>query len=264
MNLGLRANDGSGRTIAPSRLVAMSELGVGLEIAAALVSRPLLRSLPRGDRSVLVLPGFMSGDAATVSLRRDLRRLGHTVRGWKLGYNVGPSGHIVDGLSSRLTTIAHASGRSVDLIGWSLGGVFARYLAHIHPDLVNSIITMGTPVRSAGSRRGVASRLFDTVSGMHDGDMGDFDTDSPLTVPLTSIWTKTDGVVAWRSAMANDDGEVENIAVPGTHLGLGFNPIVTHIVADRLSQRSGEWAPYSLPQTGGPSPLSWLATPTNP
>jgi len=260
----LRAKDGSGRTIAPSRLVALSELGVGLEIAAAVASRPLLRALPRGDRSVLVLPGFVSGDVATLSLRRDLARLGHTVRGWRLGHNIGPSEHIVEGLSSRLTTVAKRSGRRVDLVGWSLGGVFARYLAHIHPELVSSIITMGTPVRSAGSRRGVASRLFDGLSGLHKGDMGDFDTDSPLTVPLTSIWTKTDGVVAWRSAMADDTGQVENVAVPGTHLGLGFNPIVTHIVADRLSQPVGEWAPYKLPQTGGPSPLSWLVTVTNP
>jgi len=241
----------------------MSELGVGLEMAAVLVSRPLLRSLPRGDRSVLVLPGFMSGDTATLSLRRDLRRLGHTAHGWGLGHNIGPSGHVVNGLSSQLTTIADTSGRPVDLIGWSLGGVFARYLAHVHPDLVNSIITMGTPVQSAGSRRGVASRLFDAVSGFHDGDMGDFDTDSPLTVPLTSIWTKTDGVVAWRSAMAHDEGDVENIEVPGTHLGLGFNPTVIHIVADRLSQPHGEWAPYTQQQRANSSPLSWLAKPTD-
>ncbi len=247
------------RSVAPSRLVALAELAAPLEYAVALSTRPLLGPFPRGHRSVLVLPGFMASDVSTFVLRRELKGLGHDVQGWGQGTNIGPNQRIIDGMARRLDSMAARTGRKVDVVGWSLGGVFARYLATEHSDLVNSVITLGSPIRPTGNREGIAGKIFSSLTLRHDADLGDFDPSARLRVPLTCVWTRTDGVVDWRAAAARPGPRTENIEVPGTHLGLGVNPIALHIVADRLSLPDNDWFPYRPHPIAALPPMRWFA-----
>lgn len=251
------------RSVSPSRLVALAELAAPLEYAVSLSTRPLLGRFPRGHRTVMVLPGFMANDHSTFVLRRELRMLGHDVYGWGQGTNLGPARRIIDGIVGRLETLADRNGESVDLVGWSLGGVFARYLATERPELVNSVITLGSPLRPTGRREGMVGKIFSSLHLHHDADLGDFDPAARIKAPLTCVWTRTDGVVDWRAAAARPGPQVENIEVPGTHLGLGVNPIALHIVADRLSQSRNDWFPYRPHPIAALPPMRWFADADN-
>ncbi|MCP3939032.1 MAG: alpha/beta hydrolase [Actinomycetia bacterium] len=241
--VNLLGDGGGARKIGPGRLIALAEVMAPFEYATAFAGRRLLPRLPRGDRTVLVLPGFLATDANVWTLRRELRKLGHWVSGWGEGFNLGPSQRVVDSVLERLVALADERQAKVDLVGWSLGGVYARYLAYNRPDLVSSVITMGSPIHPVGERRGAVSKIFDRVAHV-DADLGDFDPTMRLKVPVTSIWTRTDGVVDWKAAATRPGPRTENIEVPGTHIGLPVNPFVLHVVADRLGQSDGEWAPY--------------------
>lgn len=239
----LLGEGGHARKIGPGRLIAFAEVLAPVEYATAFAARRLFPKMPRGDRTVLLLPGFLATDTNMVSLKRQLRKLGHYTKGWGEGINVGPSQRVVDAMLGRLEDIADSRGSKVDVVGWSLGGVYARFLAHERPELVSSVITMGSPIRGVGERRGTVSKIFDAVAST-DADLGDFDPTIRLKVPVTSIWTRTDGVVDWKAAATRPGPRTENIEVPGTHVGLPVNPFVLHVVADRLSRPVEEWAPY--------------------
>lgn len=136
----------------PSRTALLTEPPrAGLDVAALAAAWPLLAAARRGDgHPVLVLPGLMTGDPATVVLRTALRALGHDVSGWSLGINRGPTGRVVDTLRARVEQLHRTSGRRVSLVGWSLGGLYAQELARAAPGSVRGLVTLGTPVvRSA-------------------------------------------------------------------------------------------------------------------
>ena len=128
-------------------LLATEPPRAGLDLAALAGAWPMLLGARRGDdHPVLVLPGWLTGDPATVPLRLFLRALGHDVSGWSLGGNRGPTGRVVEGLRARLDRLHRSSGRRVSLVGWSLGGVYAQELARAAPGSVRQVITLGSPV----------------------------------------------------------------------------------------------------------------------
>lgn len=208
---------------------------------------PWLKRGPHGDgHPVMVLPGFLASDFSTRPLRRFLADCGYTPKGWKLGRNLGPRAGLEARLSDRLTEIEQRYDRKVSIIGWSLGGVYARLLGNRHPEAVRGVITLGSPFNSH-SKANRSWRLFEWVSGT------EIDRVDPRTfehirrtppVPTTSIFSATDGVVAWRSSLGEEGPQSENIQVPGSHLGLGANPLVLHAILDRLSQPEGRWRPF--------------------
>jgi pimeloyl-ACP methyl ester carboxylesterase len=199
---------------------------------------PLLVRAPRGDgHRVLVLPGFTADDLSTRPLRWFLRRLGYRPAGWRLGRNLGPSERILDGLLERFESVASEDG-PVSIVGWSLGGVYARELARHQPEHVRQVITLGSPLRLAGGT---------PLSRLRPGHRPR--TSGPLPVPSTAVYSRSDGVVHWRSAMEPDGPRRESIEVRGSHCGLGHNPRVLQIVADRLAQPAGTWAPYERSRT---------------
>ena len=215
-----------------------------------LATGPLLRTLPAGDgHPVLVLPGLMADDASTRALRRLLRRFGYRTHGWQLGRNIGPTALAVNGLRDRLEHLHHRYGRPVSLIGWSLGGIFARDLARRTPAHVRQVITLGSPFRMAHQNQTWATRAFDRYSHMHierpelprEGDRG------PLPMPSTSIYSRYDGIVHWATCLETPGPAAENIAVHASHLGLGHHPAVLYAVADRLAQPDGNWTPFRAP-----------------
>ncbi len=239
----------------PSRLLWLGESRSIYELGFSLLAAPLLLSAPRGDgHAVLVLPGFLASDASTDALRRYLRRLGYDAQAWKLGRNVGGVNRMRDALRRRLTEVATDSGRTVSLIGWSLGGVYARLLAVDMPELVRSVITYGSPF-SRDPRASNVSDLYEAVSGEgpsaeekaarrlfpHEFDQVAGD----LAVPATSIFSKLDGIVSWRSSLLRQSERSENIEVLGaSHIGLGVNAAVLWATADRLAQPEGTFAPF--------------------
>lgn len=118
----------------------------GVEYGQLLAVLPLQRMLPAGDgHPVLVLPGLLAGDGSTWILRRILRRLGYAAYGWGLGRNIGPTAKAVSGMRDLLDKLHSRYHTPVSLIGWSLGGIFARGLARDHPSAVRQVITLGSP-----------------------------------------------------------------------------------------------------------------------
>ncbi len=244
-------------------LLALEQLAA-LEYATFLTWRSLLWLVPDGDRHpVLVLPGFTASDRSTGPLRTTLRGKGYWVHGWRLGTNVGPQPRIVEGIERRLVHLHRRHGRRVSLVGWSLGGVYARELARRHPESVRQVITLGSPFRLRLGDRGRGSALYDAVAPRDDPFLSarapEYERPT-LTVPSTSIYTRTDGVVRWHTCLEEVGSERENIEVFGTHTGLGSNIAAVLAVADRLAQPEGEWAPFRPPgvlRMLYPRPVAW-------
>ena len=207
--------------------------------------------LPRGDgHPVLVLPGLLAADSSTRALRTLLRGLGYFVHGWRLGRNIGPTAEAVRGMRDRLDELGQRHGRSVTLLGWSLGGIFARDLARRSPEAVRQVITLGSPFRLARHGQSRAHRAFERYSHLHVEHRQlplEQEEVAALAVPATSIYSRVDGIVSWRACLDTPSATAENIAVLGSHLGLGHHPAVAWAVADRLAQPDGAWAPFRPP-----------------
>ena len=234
------------------------------ELGAAAASAPWLRLIGRGDEHpVLILPGFMAGDPSTAPLRSILRSQGYWVHGWGLGRNFGPHDHIIDGMVERLHQLHDRHDAPVSLIGWSLGGIYARRLARKFPDMVRQVITLGSPFRTTAIDRSAVQHLFERLNPNHlekiDSSLPGIDAGA-LDVPATSIYTRTDGVVRWWLCLESIGDQRENIEVYGRHAGLGFNPAVMIAISDRLAQRPGEWTPFRAPLAARhlfPRPADW-------
>lgn len=231
----------------PSRFLMLAEARAVFELGSFMALRGLLGHLPKGDgHPVLVLPGFMAGDASTRPMRGLLDSLGYESHGWGLGRNVRIDAAREMEMNDLLSRIADDSGRTVSIIGWSLGGVFAREIAKAHPDKVRLVISLGSPISNDRSATN-ASRLFEYLNGkepepVRAGRYRDLETAPP--VPTTSILTKTDGIVAWRGSVQKGGHQTENIEVLASHCGLGVNPSVMVAIADRLAQAEGAWKPF--------------------
>lgn len=211
------------------------------------MTKPLLKRLPKGDgHAVIVFPGFISSDKATKPLRNLLTDLGYLAYGWGLGQNLLFDDTLEDEMVALVNDIADQSGGKVSLIGWSLGGLFTREVAKRCPQSVRTVVTLGSPI-SGNPSHSNAHAFFKALNG----EPSDIDftrymqLNVPPPVPTTSIYSKTDGIVAWEGSVQHNTGALsENIVVPASHLGLGVNPLVMMLIANRLSQPSGKWQKY--------------------
>jgi len=223
---------------------------------AALV--PMLRWAPHGEpHPVLVLPGLLASDVSTRVLRTWLGRLGYPVVGWALGRNRGPTKEVVDELPRLLDRLAAEHRTTVSVVGWSLGGIYARRLAQRAPAQVRQVISLGSPFRllgrgaddSTGARvyRRLAPRT--AAERRHAGSRGSLA--KPLQVPSTAVYSRWDGVVDWRACRQKPGPRSENVAVHASHLGMGHDPAVLWLVADRLAQPRNGWKPFQRPTRFG-------------
>jgi pimeloyl-ACP methyl ester carboxylesterase len=217
------------------------------ELATTLSLVPFSSRLPKGDgHGVLLLPGFMATDLSMQPLARLLRSLGYEAHGWQLGRNLGPTDEVVAGLPELLDRVHMATDAPVSIVGWSLGGLYARLLAARSPDRVRAVVTLGTPVRSDVQQASNANALYQALGPFHALGLG-FDEGAPLRVPVTAVHTRTDSIVHWETCLVDDAPNAENLRVIGSHSGLGWNPAVLYVVADRLAQPDGEWVPFRAP-----------------
>ncbi|MDF2603863.1 alpha/beta hydrolase [Sphingomonas sp.] len=246
------ANDAADTVVAPpSPLLALTELPRALlEFGMLPWAAPALASVPHGDgHPVLVIPGFNASDKSTRILRFYLRRLGYDVHGWDLGRNRGPRSIGSEGekLIARLEAIHAAEGRRVSVVGWSLGGIMARVIAHRRPAMVRQVITLGAPF-SGTPRSTRVWRIYEYLSGHKIDDpvalgyMGE--AAQHLTVPSTAIWSRDDGIVPWANCVEPHCATTDNIEIFGSHFGMPVNPAVLYAVADRLAQPEDDWKPF--------------------
>ena len=239
------------RTAPPSLFYAMTEPArAAIELGALPAAIPWLSTAPRGDgHPVMVLPGFVTTDTSTAVIRNYLNWLGYDTYPWELGRNLGPRAIGSEGekLIKRLDQIHADTGQKVSLVGWSLGGMMARQLARRRPDLVRQVISLGSPI--GGSPRATnVWRLYEMLTGQRINDAAvDVqlrESEMPPPVRATAIYSKSDGVVAWRNCLEPAAKTTDNIEVYGSHCGLGFNAAVLFAVADRLALDDGEWTPF--------------------
>jgi len=230
----------------PSFALLALEFRAPWEFGALLPAWPALNRAPKGDgHAVMVFPGLSASDATTIPLRRYLSSLGYEARGWSQGFNFGPRAGVLETAKRDLEQACESSGRKVSLIGWSLGGVYARELAKELPDLVRGVITLGSPF--AGPPKSTnAWRIYELTSGRDiDREHGQFDLPTAPPVPTTSIYSRSDGIVAWQGSIQQPDhGQTENIEVVASHIGIGLNPSAWWAVADRLAQAEGQWRAF--------------------
>ena len=233
---------------APGLGLLALEFRAPFDFGAVVPAWPLLLRAPRADgHHVLVVPGLAAGDPSTLPLRGYISSLGYVAEGWAQGFNFGPREGVLDTARRSLDEAFRRSGRKVSLVGWSRGGVYARVLAKEAPDQVRSGITLGSPF--AGPPKSTdAWRVYELATGMNvEAESGKYELHVAPPVPTTSIYSRTDGIVAWRGSLqdpAFGHNRIENIEVVASHIGMGLNPGAWWAIADRLSQAEGWWRPF--------------------
>lgn len=207
---------------------------------------------PIGDgHPVIVYPGLGGGALTTSHLRSYLKTSGFEVHDWQRGVNTGPEGVFDEwlaGLDGRVRELHAQQQRKVSLVGWSLGGVYAREIAKRCPTHVRQVITLGTPFAALahGNHAGRVFKLLNRDKAHLPPDLEARIRECP-PVPTTSIYSKTDGIVSWRGCIERRTARSESVEVHASHLGMVSNPQVLRIVADRLAQPDDAWRPFSRP-----------------
>src|SRR3954451_21686810 len=248
------------RPTSPRRraLLAATEPARTLATAGSMAALPpLLRWAPRGDpHPVLVLPGLMASDLSTRVLRGWLGRLGYPVVGWALGRNRGPTQGVLSELPLLGDRLAREPVTSVSIAGWSLGGIYARRLAHRAPRQVRQVISLGSQFALAdravdGSPGARAYQRFTPAGGSARRHASRTSPARPLPVPSRAVCSGGVGVVDWRACRQEPGPISENVAVRSSHLGMGHDPAVLWVVADRLAQPRHDWRPFRRPARFG-------------
>ena len=224
----------------PSKLLLLLEGRAFAEFGTMMLTLPWLRKMPRGDGlPVMLIPGFGTTDASMQPMRRLLQILGYKVYGWNQGRNLGMRKGMREKLSAHLHDIhLRHDDKKVSLIGWSLGGVFAREMARAEPELVQRVITLGSPFNGHPSANNVEGLFrFANRKSPPKLDWAGFQRRrTPPPVPCTAIYSKSDGVVAWQCSLEEEAPNTENVEVFSSHFGLGVNPQVLKVIADRLAK----------------------------
>ncbi|HXB80541.1 MAG TPA: hypothetical protein VNX23_24560 [Bradyrhizobium sp.] len=248
------------KTVRPPSLALLTTEGRGLlDIPALFAAAPFLATAPRGQpHPVMVLPGLGADDRSTIAIRGFLNALGYQVYGWGRGRNVRAPDTDVSALATRVAMLRNDSGLKVSLVGWSRGGIIAREVARQIPADVRMVITLGSPFAAPGASnvraiwRLLTGQKYEPPTPDRVSRLA-----QPIPVPSTSIYTRADGVVAWRACLEEEGGERENVEVNTTHIGLGFHAPALWVIADRLAQPPGTWKSFRP----GPAIAPWFPRP---
>jgi fermentation-respiration switch protein FrsA (DUF1100 family) len=223
----------------PGRLATLAELRAPLDWATLLLRAPQLLRAPRGDgRPVMLLPGYGTDESSMRPLGRYLAYLGYDVYDWGLGRNRGHVNRYTQSIGERVRELhQELDGERITLIGWSLGGVIARETARLFEPYVREVITLGTPI-IGGPKYTVAAARF---AGEGKLDLDEFEKEvharnlAGISQPVTSIYSKLDGVVGWRASIDIYNAHARNIEVYSSHFGIGAHGKVWRLIADTLA-----------------------------
>jgi triacylglycerol lipase len=203
----------------------------------------------QGVEPVLLIPGFMAGDATLKGMAAMLRTAGYRTYRSQIHVNVGCTREAADRLESRVEAIAIRRGRKVSIVGHSLGGMLARGLAARRPDLINGIVSMGSPILAPGAVHGVLAWDAEMLTRLTRAGFGGLmsedciagscarssfeESQTPLDpeVGFTAIYSRRDGIVDWRACI---DPVADPVEVETSHLGMAFDPIVFDAVREAL------------------------------
>ncbi|NOX51341.1 MAG: alpha/beta hydrolase [Gammaproteobacteria bacterium] len=245
--------------INPKSWLSLTELPrAGLELSALLSIAPFLANADRGDgHPVVVLPGFLASDDSTWILRSFLKSLGYEAHRWTLGRNLGAKnmgGY--DTLVNYISDLHKNSGQTVSLVGWSLGGIHALAVAARASHAVRHVITLGSPISPADANEDMSPIYYalrqtaktinavpHTSTPQHH-TIPDMLQNIPHKLPVSAVYSCTDGVVPWRRSRIAETVYRENIEVVSSHLGLGVNPTVLVAISDRLALEEGKFTKF--------------------
>jgi pimeloyl-ACP methyl ester carboxylesterase len=196
--------------------------------------------LPPGDgHPVVIFPGLAADSLSTRPLRQLCEQLGYATYDWGRGQNTGPEGDPeswFDELALDVRALIRPHAAPASLIGWSLGGIYAREVAKRLGDAARQVITLGTPFAGTPDETNAVwlYRLLNGAQPPAEPSLVQRVARAPA-VPTTSIYTRSDGVVAWLACIQpGSNAHVDNIEVSGSHCGLGWNSEVLEIVAHKL------------------------------
>jgi pimeloyl-ACP methyl ester carboxylesterase len=207
------------------------------------------KAAPGDGHPVIIFPGLGADGMSVSILRAHCQDLGYEAFDWGQGFNTGPRGNLdawLEGLADQISAQLAKHAKPATLIGWSLGGLYARELGKLLAPRLRQVITIATPFN--GSADDNSASWLSTVLG---GGASSIDPTwiqrlrTPPPIRTTSIYSRSDGVVAWETCRHDKRSRlVQDIEVDGSHMGMGWNREVLNIVADRLGQRAGPWRPY--------------------
>ncbi len=223
----------------PDPMLTMLEGRALAEAGQLLVALPLLRMHARrgNGEPVLVLPGFMMTDGTTALLRHYLEAIGYDVYPWELGRNRRPMMEILPLLLQKLTDLNESTGQPIRLVGWSRGGILSREMARDRPDLVERVITLGSPIKGGTGASSIGSWVR-RETGLSASQMSSLMRErnrSPIKVPVRAIYSRSDGVVSWKACIDDQTEDVQHIEVGGSHSGMGSSVDVYRILPDLLA-----------------------------
>jgi pimeloyl-ACP methyl ester carboxylesterase len=197
----------------------------------------IVATAPKGDgHSVLLLPALLCRDRYTAYVRRFLTIIGYSVHGWNLGVNIGPTRRLLDGATDRLIDLSDEHG-PVSIIGFSMGGLFARWLALWMPDRVRQVITVCSPIHEPARNFWLPMQPF---LGLWPGvDLHKLMDEVGQSLPVggTFLFSRDDGLVNWEVCLDASVPPEDNIEISGPHVLIARNPQVMRILAERLALR---------------------------
>lgn len=226
----------------PKRWLTWAEVPRAIFACAMLPLKwPFLSSATQGDqRPIFVIPGFATTDRSTFVLRQYLRFLGYRVYGWELGRNLGAKtiGLHNEKLIARINAVYEMERQPITLIGWSMGGIMARMAARTLPQHIREVISLGAPF-TGDPFSNTAWKVYERMSGhslSHPVAQAQIaESKLPLPMPACSIYSKSDGVVAWQACLEPHQPQSRNIEVRSAHCAFGFSAVVLRAVSDRLA-----------------------------
>jgi len=222
----------------PSKLNSFREISSPIDWFKTLSKLPKLLKLPKGDgRPIVLVPGYLADHLSMWPLQRYLHKMHYNAYHWELGRNRGKVDQDIVRLGERVMQLSAALDQQpITLIGWSLGGVLSREVARLYPEAVREVITLGTPITGGPKYTAVGKRY----AKRNNLNLDEFEqqvlarNQIGFRQPVTSIFSKTDGVVGWQASVDVYNAHARNIEVNGTHLGLGINPKVWEIIVNTL------------------------------
>ena len=201
------------------------------------------------QKPTIIIPGFGKGNSSTYFLRKVLELNDHNPVKWRLNKNLGFNDEVVEDTIDHIKELTDQYGETVNIVGQSVGGCYARMVANNIPDHINVIVTLGTPINSIEEINPESLQDYNDIVGLENGAIihhGEysysFGPNPP--VPTTSIYSKEDGLIPWEYSIIDETHLSENIETDSTHYAMGLHLHTVNIIADRLIQHKEHWDKY--------------------